>query len=91
MSRTTLTGSGTMCVRSTFLVPLRDASESFFFFPMVMRWRAVVKGGSGGISGVGGGRDYVGHLLKAGRAWDTMSLMAAQKYSRRPPGLVRRR
>jgi hypothetical protein len=44
MSRATLTGSGTLCIRSAFLVPLSDASKSFFFFPMVLRWRAAVVG-----------------------------------------------
>jgi hypothetical protein len=62
-------GSGTLFGRRSFFVPLPDASKSCFFFSMVMRWRAVVKGGSGGISDVGGGRDYVGRLLKAGHAW----------------------
>jgi hypothetical protein len=45
MSRTTSTGSGTLCVRSAFLVPLPDASKSCFFFPMIMRWRAAMRGG----------------------------------------------
>jgi hypothetical protein len=35
MSRATSTGSGTLFVRSAFLVSLPDASESCFFFPMV--------------------------------------------------------
>jgi hypothetical protein len=44
MSRATLTGSDTLCSRSAFLVPLPDASKLFFFFPMVLRWRAAVVG-----------------------------------------------
>jgi hypothetical protein len=44
MSRATLTGNGTLCGRSTFLVPLPDASKSFFFFPMMLRRLAVVLG-----------------------------------------------
>jgi hypothetical protein len=32
-SRATLTGSGTLCIRSAFLVPLQDASKLFFFSP----------------------------------------------------------
>jgi hypothetical protein len=35
-------GSGTLYLRSSFLVPLPDASKSFFFFPMVLRWRVAV-------------------------------------------------
>jgi hypothetical protein len=38
---------------------------------------------------VGDDRDDVDHLLKAGRARDTMPLMAAQKASHHPPSLVR--
>jgi hypothetical protein len=37
-----LTGSGTLPGRSSFFVPLSDASKSFFFFPMVLRRRAAV-------------------------------------------------
>jgi hypothetical protein len=42
ISRATLTGSATLCGRSALLVPLPDASKSFFFFPMGVRWRAAV-------------------------------------------------
>jgi hypothetical protein len=45
MSLPTLTGSGTLCVRSPFLVSLSDASKSFFFFPVGLRPRAVVEVG----------------------------------------------
>jgi hypothetical protein len=37
-----LTGSGTLCRRSSFLVSPPAASKSFFVFPMVLRRRAVV-------------------------------------------------
>jgi hypothetical protein len=64
MSRATLTGSGTLCVLCAFLVPLSDASKSFFYFPMEMPWRAAVRGGSGGVSGVGDARDDASRLLR---------------------------
>jgi hypothetical protein len=44
MSRAMLTGIGTLCGRSAFLVPLPDASKLFFFFPMVLRWCVAVVG-----------------------------------------------
>jgi hypothetical protein len=44
ISLPTLTGSDTLPGRSSFLVPLSDASKSFFFFPM-MRRRAAVEVG----------------------------------------------
>jgi hypothetical protein len=59
-----------------FLVPLSDASESCFFFPMAVRLRAVV-GWERGCRWCGDGRDDVVRLLKAGRTRDTISLMAA--------------
>jgi hypothetical protein len=62
-------------------VSLLDASESCFFFPMVMRWPGG-EGGSGGVGGVDDGRNDVGRLLKTGHAGDTTPLMAAQKSSR---------
>jgi hypothetical protein len=40
------TGSGTLFNRRSFFMPLSDASESCFFFPMVMRRRAVVRMGA---------------------------------------------
>jgi hypothetical protein len=49
------------------LVPLSDASKSFFFFPMVMRRRAVVRDRSGGVRGVGDGNDDADRFFKAGR------------------------
>jgi hypothetical protein len=75
ISLPTLTGSGTLFGRSSFSVPLPDASKSFFFFPMVLRrwwweWRC------------GRWRNDAGGLLSA---WETMPLKAAQKPSRRPP------
>jgi hypothetical protein len=44
MSRATLTGSGTLCGCSAFLVPLPDVSKSFFFFPMMLQRHAAVVG-----------------------------------------------
>jgi hypothetical protein len=41
MSRATWTGSGTLRGRTAFLLPLPNASKSFFF-PMVLRRRTVV-------------------------------------------------
>jgi hypothetical protein len=46
MSRATSTGSGTLFGRASFLTLLPNASMSFFFFPMVMRRRAVVRMGA---------------------------------------------
>jgi hypothetical protein len=57
------------------LVPLPDASESCFFFPMVMRWRTAGRGGSGDVGGAANGRDDAGQLLRP-CARDTMLLMA---------------
>jgi hypothetical protein len=67
ISLLSVTGSGTLYVRSPFLVPLSDASKSFFFFPMVMRRRAVVRDRSGGVRGVGDGNDDADRFFKAGR------------------------
>jgi hypothetical protein len=46
MSRTISMGNGTLFGRVPFLVPLSDGSESCLFFPMVTRWRAVVRVGA---------------------------------------------
>jgi hypothetical protein len=40
------TGSGTLFGRASFFAPLQDTSESCFFFPMVMQWRAAVRVGA---------------------------------------------
>jgi hypothetical protein len=46
MSRASSTGSGTLFGRASFLMPMPDTSKSFFFFPTVMRRRAVVRVGA---------------------------------------------
>jgi hypothetical protein len=46
MSHATSMGSRTLFGRASFLVPLPNASKLFFFFPMVMRQRAVVRVGA---------------------------------------------
>jgi hypothetical protein len=66
--------------KEVLVVPLSDALESRFLFPMV----AVAQGGEGGSGGVGcvgNGRNDVGRLLKVGSAWNTMPLVAPQKPS----------
>lgn len=45
-TRAISTWSGTLFSRKSFFTPLSDASESCFFFPIVMRWRAVVRVGA---------------------------------------------
>jgi hypothetical protein len=46
MSHAMLTRSGTLLGRASFLMLLSNISESCFFFPMVMRRRAVVRVGA---------------------------------------------
>jgi hypothetical protein len=46
---------------------------------------------SGRVGGVGNGREDARHILKDGRARETMPSMVAQKPSHRPPVLVQTR
>jgi hypothetical protein len=57
------TGSGTLFGRASFFAPLRDTSESCFFFPMVDAAARGGEGGIGGVGGVGNGKDDVHRLL----------------------------